>query len=149
MHADRAVHAVVGDDHDRVGAVLAGGGDLVAHHQRAAVAEERNYLRSRPAQCRGNCHRYAGPHCANHRGKKDLPLAEADVTVHKAAEISGVGRDCGVGRQVLVDLTDDCGEIYAVGGGLPFLGQQFAVDRVQPIDPAAALPGISRSATPQ
>jgi hypothetical protein len=38
MHADRAVNAVVGDDHDRVGAVLERGGDFVPGHQRAAVA---------------------------------------------------------------------------------------------------------------
>src|SRR5215469_10588945 len=39
MHADRAVHAVVGDDHDRVGAILAGGRDLIAYLKDATTTE--------------------------------------------------------------------------------------------------------------
>ena len=51
--------------------------------------------------------------------EKDLPLAEADIAMDKAAEIAGVGRHRGVGRQVLVDLADDRGEIDAVARSAP------------------------------
>ena len=125
---------------------MAGGGDLVAHHQGAAVAEKGDDLLPRPAQCRGNRHRHAGAHRPDHRGQEDLALAEADIAMHEAAEIAGVGRYGRVGREVLVDLADDRREIDAVVGGVPFLGQQPAVDRVEPGDPALPLFCISRRA---
>jgi hypothetical protein len=106
-------------------------------------------LRAGPPQRRRDGHGHPGAHRANYRGEKDLPLAEADVAMDKTTEISSVGRDGGVGRQVLVDLADDRGEIHAVASGLPFLGQKLAVDSMQPVDPAAALAGICRSATPE
>src|SRR5205823_5688999 len=81
--------------------------------------------------------------------EKDLALAKADIAMHKAGEIAGVGGDGRVRRQVLVDLAGYRSEIDAVTGRLPFFGQQPAVDRVQPIDPAAALAGIRRGALPQ
>ncbi len=114
-----------------------GGGDLVAGHQRAAVADKGHHLRSRPAQRRGHRHRHAGAHRADDRGEEHLALAEADIAVDKAAEIAGIGRHRRVGREVLVDLADDRREIDPVARRLPFLGQQLAVDRVQPGDPAA------------
>ena len=91
---------------------------------------------------RGDRHRHARAHRADHRRQKHLALAEADIAVHEAAEIAGVGRHRRVGREVLVDLADDRREIDAVACRLPFLRQQLAVDRVQPGDPAAALRGI-------
>src|SRR5438270_14067560 len=89
-------------------------------------------------QCRRDRHRHAGAHRPDYRGQEDLALAEADIAVDEAAEIAGVGGNRRVGREVLVDLTDDRGEIDPVLGRLPFLGQQFALDRVEARDPALA-----------
>ena len=95
------------------------GGDLVAHHQRAAVADKRDHLRARPAQRRRDRHRHARAHRADHRRQEHLALAEADIAVDEAAEIAGVGRHRRVRRQVLVDLADDRGEIDAVARSAP------------------------------
>jgi len=85
---------------------------------------------------------HAGAHRTDHRGEKNLALPEADIAVHEAGEIAGIRCHRSIGRQVLVDFADDCGEIDPVCGRLPFLGEQFAVDGVQTFDPAAALAGI-------
>src|SRR5262249_50692029 len=121
MHADRAVHAVVGDDYDRVGAILAGGGDLISHHQRAPGTEKSDDPRPSPAPCCCNRHWHARAPPTDDPREKDLALPKTDIAMHKAAEIAGIGRNRRVRRQVLVDFADDIGEIDPVRGRLPFL----------------------------
>ena len=143
VHADGAVHAVVGDHGDRAGAVLAGGGELVAHHQRAAVAHEGHHLRARPADGGGDRHRHARAHRAHHRGQEHLPLPEADMAVQEGGEIAGVRGDGGVRGEMLADLGDDGGEVHPVLARLPGPFQQAAVGAVQPVDPAAPALAVS------
>jgi hypothetical protein len=94
-------------DHDRVGAVLAAGGDLVAGRKGTAVADKGEDLCARPAQRRGNRHRHARAHRTHHRGEKDLLLPETDIAVDEAREIAGVRRHSGIGGEVLVNLADE------------------------------------------
>src|SRR6202012_814901 len=64
--------------------------------------------------------------------------------VQEGTEVAGVGGDDGIFGEVLVDLTDDGGEVDAVGGGVPGLFQKGQVDLMQVVDPAAALAGVGR-----
>ena len=79
MHADRAVHEVVGADHDRLAAVLEGGGDLEAAHAEAAVADEADHRALGVDEAR----RHHGRHRIAHRarGRPELALRPAVVEI--------------------------------------------------------------------
>ena len=75
VHADRAVHAVVDDQHDDRRAVLHRGRELLPVHEELAVARERDHRALRLRDLRRDRRRHAVAHRAAGRRELRAPAA--------------------------------------------------------------------------
>ena len=98
MHADRAVHAVVDQNHDDRQAVLNGGGEFLPVHQKIAVAGEADDRPFREQALRADRRRQAETHRAGRRAELLLDAAKAQEAADPDREIAGAVGEDSVGR---------------------------------------------------
>ncbi len=113
VHADRAEHAVVADEHDDARTDLHGGGELVAGHLEAAVTGEGHdgarRIVQRGRDRRGN----AIAHCAAGGRELGAEATVAVVAVDPDGVVAGAVGDHRVVGQRLAQVPDDLAEIHA------------------------------------
>ena len=117
MHADRAIHAVVDDDHDDRQIILYGGREFLPVHQEIAVARETHDHPFRRQAFRADRGRQAVAHGAGIRRK----LAAEPLRAQKAPDADrkiarAIGED-GVGREIIAQLYERLSVLHRAGRG--------------------------------
>jgi hypothetical protein len=119
--ADGAEAPVVREDDDDGKLALDRDRQLVAGHQKAAIADEADHLPPRMAQRDGDGTRNAEAHDPCHRAEELLRRAKGEVAVDQRRRDAGIRHDDDVGRQPRREIGDHIAEDDAVGAvlGLP------------------------------
>ena len=112
MHADGAVHAVVGDDGDDGQRILHGGRQLLAGHQEAAVALEIDDRAIGVRELGGDRRRQAVAHRAGGRRELRAIALVLEVAMQEGGVVAGAVGDDGVVGQDFRGRADHLGELH-------------------------------------
>ncbi len=115
MHANRPVHAVVGDEDDDRRAVLAGGGELRHAHQEVAVTRDAHDVAVRMDELRGDRGRQPVPHRAREGRELGAVATEGVEAVGPHGEVAGATRDDRVRSEPLAQDGHDVRHLHGAG----------------------------------
>ena len=139
--ADGAVAAIVGNDHLDLGAILHGGGDLLAGHQHAAVADEHDGHAGGIGERRRDGAGHAEPHGAGDDADQQIVGRHLPVAMHPGRHVAGIERDRRGLRRLRRDRHDHLAEINPVRGLGRAEGLKLADEAVDRRDPRLARRG--------
>ena len=137
MHADRAEHAVIDQQHDQRRIVLHRGGKFLAGHHEVAVTGDRNHHALRMPQLGGDGRGHRIAHGTRGGCQLGLVAAMPIEAMNRRGEVAGAVGDDRVLRQHLVHMQHAFGIVQGAGlcPGHPPVGIVGA-GRLQPAFPA-------------
>ena len=115
MHADRAVHAVIGDDPNDLETILCGGCHFLTGHEQAAIASEHDHVAIGMNKFRGNPCRRSVAHRSAGRCQLGFVAPILVISVNPDTVIAGTVGDNRVVGQGLIEMCDDRPEIEGTG----------------------------------
>ena len=144
VQPDRAVGAVVGDEHLGLRAVLDGSGHFVAGHHHAAVTDQRHHLPTREAQRPGERTGHAHAHRAGHRAGHPALIAEHEVALRPGVEVAGIDHQHAVVMHLPLERGDHMTKGHAIGRHRRIEAADLPQVGLQRLDPGLARIGLRR-----